>query len=119
MGDVVGPAHDPPVCEQPAGADRPMEGHTELQGRLELVRPERREQRRADGVVEHGGEEGASTFPAGFVNACGAVNASSIVPASTSAARNSKPSVAAAGGTGAAGERRRGRISPEAPTNPT
>ena len=41
-----------------------------------------------------------STFPAGLVNACGAVNASSIVPASTSAARNSKPSVAAAGGTG-------------------
>jgi hypothetical protein len=37
-----------------------------------------------------------STLPEGLVNASAASNASSIVPASTSALMNSKPSVAAA-----------------------
>jgi hypothetical protein len=42
-----------------------------------------------------------STLPLGLVKASVAVNASSIVPASTSASMNSKPSVAAARGIGA------------------
>lgn len=50
MGEVVGPVQDPPVGKHAAGADRPEEGHAELQGRLEPVRPERREQCRADGA---------------------------------------------------------------------
>src|SRR5262245_37987908 len=42
-----------------------------------------------------------STLPIGFVKASVAVNATSIVPRSGSASRNSKPSVLAACGTGA------------------
>ena len=63
LGEVVDPVQDPPVREQAAGTDRPEEGHAELQRRLEPVRPERREQRRADGVVEHGSEERAEHVP--------------------------------------------------------
>jgi len=50
---------DPALCGEAARSHRPQEMHCHVVGGLKLVGLQRREQGRADGVVEHGGHERA------------------------------------------------------------
>ena len=50
-------ADDPAPADDPARPHRPQEAHIQLEGRLELVRLQRGQQGRADGVEQHRGQE--------------------------------------------------------------
>jgi hypothetical protein len=54
---IAAAVNDPSLGEDPARPHRPQEAHVKIEGRLELVGLERRQQGRAHGVVEHGGHE--------------------------------------------------------------
>jgi hypothetical protein len=58
-GHIAVTANDASLADNPSGPNRPQEVDVELQGRLELVGLEGREQGRSDRVVEHRGNEGS------------------------------------------------------------
>jgi hypothetical protein len=55
--------HDAALADEPPRAHRAQERHVQVDRGLELVGAERREERGADGVVEHRGLEGAQHIP--------------------------------------------------------